>query len=83
MSTPAPSVDMRPPKSIPQTSEQFPPDRGRFMRPATVRRHFFNDEVSLWWVRANVAPDKKRRLGHSTAGWWERDVEEWLQRKAG
>jgi hypothetical protein len=81
---------MRPSKAPPlpaspsvSSNSGHPEHRGRFMRPVTVRQHFFNDQVSLWWVRANVAPDKKRRLGHSTTGWWEQDVEEWLQRKAG
>jgi hypothetical protein len=43
--------------------------RGRLMLTKTVRREIFSDEVSEWWVRRNVAPAKRIKLGHSTVGW--------------
>ena len=55
-----------------------PPERGRLLYVADVRREIFRDGVSEWWVRRNVAPDKKIRLGHSTIAWWEYDVLQWI-----
>lgn len=55
----------------------------RLMLTKAVRREIFSDAVSEWWVRRNVAPTKKIKLGHSTVGWYEHDVREWLdERKA-
>ena len=57
--------------------------RGRLMRPKAVRTEFFHNQVSEWWVRRNVAPDKRIKLGHSTLMWYEHDVAAWVeQRKA-
>jgi predicted DNA-binding transcriptional regulator AlpA len=53
------------------------PNRGRFMRPRDVHS-ILGGAVSEWWIRRNVAPTKKVRLGHSTTGWWESDVRAWL-----
>lgn len=59
------------------------PTRGRLMLTKAVRREIFSDAVSEWWVRRYVAPSKKIKLGHSTVGWYEHDVLEWLdERKA-
>jgi predicted DNA-binding transcriptional regulator AlpA len=44
----------------------------------TVRSEIFCNAVSEWWVRRNVAPDKRLRLGHSTVAWYEDDVRDWL-----
>lgn len=47
-----------------------------------VRSEIFHDAVSEWWVRRNVAPAKRLRLGHSTVAWYEADVLEWLDSRA-
>jgi hypothetical protein len=52
---------------------------GRLLFTDEVRREFFHDRKSLWWVRRNVAPEKKIRLGHSTCAWHEEDVRAWLE----
>lgn len=56
---------------------------GRFMRPAAIRKEIFDGLVTEWWIRRNVAPDRKVKLGHSTVGWWESDVREWLKSRQG
>jgi hypothetical protein len=60
---------------------QPPASRGRLLYVADVRREIFRDGVSEWWIRKNVAPDKKIRLGHSTVAWWEYDVLQWIENK--
>jgi hypothetical protein len=55
-----------------------PSPRGRLMFPEDIRTEIFNDRRTAWWVRRNVAPTKKLRLGHSTVAWYEHDVYEWL-----
>lgn len=52
--------------------------RGRLMLTAEIRREIFHNAVSEWWIRRNVAPTKRMRLGHSTVAWYEADVLEWL-----
>lgn len=59
--------------SVPQ-----PPRGGRLMFPEDIRTEIFNDRRTSWWIRRNVAPAKKIRLGHSTVAWYEQDVHEWL-----
>jgi|HubBroStandDraft_6_1064221.scaffolds.fasta_scaffold436667_1 hypothetical protein len=56
---------------------------GRLLFTDEVRREFFHDRKSLWWVRRNVAPEKKIRLGHSTCAWHEEDVRAWLENLKG
>jgi hypothetical protein len=60
---------------------EAPVARGRLLYVADVRREIFRDGVSEWWVRRNVAPDKKIRLGHSTVAWWEHDVVQWIDNR--
>lgn len=55
-----------------------PANRGRLMFVTDVVSEIFRDNVSAWWVRRNVAPDKKLRLGHSTVAWYEGDVFAWI-----
>ena len=60
-----------------------PPARGRLLFTDEVRSEFFRDRVSAWWVRRNVAPDQKIRLGHSTCAWYEEDVRAWIEARRG
>ena len=60
-----------------------PANRGPLMFPEDVRTSVFQGKVSNWWVRRNVAPTKKIRLGHSTVAWYEADVYEWLDGRMG
>jgi hypothetical protein len=46
-----------------------------------VRSEIFCDAVSGWWIRRNVAPTKRIKLGHSTVGWYEQDVREWVDER--
>lgn len=55
--------------------------RGRMLRAADVAEEVFSGAVSEWWVRRNVAPTKRIRLGHSTVVWYEGDVRAWLQQR--
>lgn len=56
----------------------IPRPRGRLLFTDEVRREFFHDRKSAWWVRRNVAPNQKIRLGHSTVAWYEEDIVAWL-----
>jgi len=58
---------------------RVPASGGRLLFTNDIRREFFHDRKSLWWVRRNVAPAKKIRLGHSTCAWYEEDVRAWLE----
>ena len=60
-----------------------PVPRGRLLFVEDVRREVFNDRVSAWWVRRNVAPAAKIRLGHSTVAWYEEDVWAWVNERKG
>jgi hypothetical protein len=57
------------------------PARGRLMLTKAVRSEIFCDAVSGWWIRRNVAPTKRIKLGHSTVGWYEQDVREWVDER--
>lgn len=60
-----------------------PADRGPLVNVRTIRREIFNNQVTEWWIRRNVAPDRKIRLGHSTVLWYEADVRAWLRDREG
>ena len=54
-----------------------PIDRGRLLHPEDVRERYFKPRHSLNWIRRNVAPEFRIRIGNSSV-WFERDVERWL-----
>lgn len=56
---------------------------GRVLFAEEVREQFFGNGVSAWWVRRNVAPTHKIKLGHSTVGWFEADVVQWINDRRG
>jgi hypothetical protein len=60
-----------------------PVPRGRLLFVEDVRGEVFNDRVTSWWVRRNVAPAAKIRLGHSTVAWYEEDVWAWVNGRKG
>lgn len=53
------------------------------MNPEQIREEVFQNQVSGWWVRRNVAPQAKIRFGHSTVFWYEADVHAWIETKRG
>lgn len=55
-----------------------PVDRGRLLHPEDVRERFFKQRHSLAWIRRNVAPEFRIRIG-GTSVWFERDIEQWLE----
>ena len=57
------------------------PDRGRLLDAREIAREIFRETVSPDWVKRNVAPDRKLRLGHSTVRWWENDVLTWINQR--
>jgi hypothetical protein len=66
-------------QSTDSSSPVAPPrPRGRLLFTDDVRREFFHDRKSAWWIRRTVAPNKKIRLGHSTVAWYEDDIVAWL-----
>ena len=48
------------------------------MFPEDIRTEIFGGRRTSWWIRRNVAPGRKLRLGHSTVAWHEQDVYDWL-----
>ena len=60
------------------TPAQPPPNRGRLLYVDDVRTEIFRGKKTAWWVRHNVAPDKKIRIGRDCA-WYESDVYAWLE----
>lgn len=55
-----------------------PKDRRRLMFTGDISREIFHGRKSLWWIRTNLAPTKKIRLGRDAA-WYEADVHDWLR----
>ena len=56
---------------------QPPPNRGRLLYVDDVVTDVFRERKSAWWVRHNVAPDRKIKIGRDCA-WYEADVYAWL-----
>lgn len=54
------------------------PNRGRLLYVEDVRTEIFRGKKTAWWVRHNVAPDKKIKIGRDCA-WYEADVYTWLE----
>ena len=50
--------------------------RGRFMDAKEVAQEIFGGKRGAEWVKRTVP--KKKRLAHSTVGWWEYDVLDWI-----
>jgi predicted DNA-binding transcriptional regulator AlpA len=59
-----------------------PVNRGRLLYVDDVATEIFRGRKSAWWVRHNVAPTKKIKIGRDCA-WYESDVHEWLQSQRG
>ncbi len=59
--------------------EALPPPapRGRLLYVEDVVTEIFRDRKSAWWVRHNVAPDAKIKIGRDCA-WYEQDVYRWI-----
>ncbi len=59
--------------------EALPPQapRGRLLYVEDVVTEIFRGRKSAWWVRHNVAPDDKIKIGRDCA-WYEEDVYRWL-----
>lgn len=53
-------------------------DRGRLMTARELRNEIFGEAVTEWWIRRNVAPQARIRLGRSRVVWHEYDVRAWL-----
>lgn len=51
------------------------------MTATELRTELFGDAVSEWWIRKNVAPHARIRLGRSRVVWHEYDVRAWLLEK--
>ena len=69
---------LQPAPGRPQHPLLAPPvDRGRLLHPEDVRERYFKARRSLLWIRRNVAPAYKIRIG-GTVAWFERDIEAWL-----
>jgi predicted DNA-binding transcriptional regulator AlpA len=69
-----------------QSATESPSERpaipkGRLLDAREIARDLFGGSVGVEWVKRNVAPDRKLRLGHSTVRWWEHDVLSWIERK--
>lgn len=62
----------------------MPLPTGRLMYVDDIVTEIFRDRKSAWWVRHNVAPTRKIKVGRDCA-WYEADVYAWLesQRVAG
>ena len=63
----------------PQPREVVALPGDRLMFPEDVRREVFGNNVSRVWVKRNVAPERKIRLGHTTVAWYESDVRSWIR----
>ena len=61
--------------------EAFSTPQGRLLDAREIARGIFRGTVSAEWVKRNVAPERKLRLGHSTVRWWEHDVLSWIERQ--
>lgn len=61
-----------------EMKELVPKRTSRLMFVQEVVDEVFNGNRSAWWVRKNVAPSRKIRLGHSTCAWYEHDVLDWV-----
>jgi hypothetical protein len=59
-----------------------PAPRGRLLFVEDVRTEIFRGRKSAWWVRHNLAPDKKLKIGRDCA-WYEHDVYAWLESQRG
>jgi predicted DNA-binding transcriptional regulator AlpA len=57
-----------------------PPNRGRLLYVEDIAAEVFRGRKSAWWVRHNVAPDRKIKIGRDCA-WYEADVYAWLERQ--
>jgi hypothetical protein len=55
-----------------------PVNRGPLLYVDDVVRDIFRGRKSAWWVRHNVAPNAKIKIGRDCA-WYERDVHAWLE----
>lgn len=53
-------------------------DRGPLLNARQIRQQIFAGSRTERWIRKNVAPSKRIRLGHSTLLWYERDVFVWV-----
>lgn len=66
---------------IPSSSVTPPENRGALLTDGDVARLLKLDEPdskkTRRWVRAHVP--KKRRIGHQTVRWFERDVMAWVE----
>lgn len=56
-------------------------ERGRLMSAAEIATEIFRGSVTPTWVKRNVAPSRKLRLGHSTVRWYEADVHSWIEQQ--
>jgi hypothetical protein len=72
-----------PARQQPANSANVPRPASRVLFAGEIRERFFSGRVSEWWVRRNVAPAHKIRLGHSTVGWFEADVVQWINDRRG
>ena len=55
-----------------------PRDRGRLLFPEDVKEKYFKPRHSIAWIKRNVAPHSRIRIGTSSA-WFERDIDAWLE----
>jgi hypothetical protein len=56
--------------------------RGRLLFVEDVCAEVFRGRKSAWWVRHNLAPEKKLKIGRDCA-WYEQDVYAWLETQKG
>jgi len=57
-----------------------PPNRGRLLYVEDVRTEILRGRKSAWWVRHNVAPESKIKIGKDCC-WYEFDVYAWLEKQ--
>jgi hypothetical protein len=67
----------------PTDEQSVPSASGPLLFTEEVRSRYFGGNVTAWWVRRNVAPTRKLRLGHSTVAWFEGDVVAWIAGRMG
>ena len=62
------------------TRDTAPPaqSRGRLLYVEDLETDIFRGRKSAWWIRHNVAPDRKIKIGRDCA-WYEQDVYAWLE----
>lgn len=60
-----------------------PEQRGPLLFPEQVAALVFHNRLEADWVRRNVAPEHKIRLGHSTVAWYAQDVWAWIEERRG